>query len=443
MNNFTMELGLAADTARMKEYISKFDEEMQKGLRAEASSLRMLPTYIDPDFGSAVEGRAVAVDAGGTNLRVALIEFKKGEPEILYLEKYPIPGTARAVSVREFFDEIAVRLKPVIDRSDCVSFCFSNPAEILASGDARIIGFTKEVKVNDAGGVIIGDALRDALKSRGLPAEKRVFVMNDTTATLLGALADANERKKYGAFAGFIFGTGVNVCYAEKNENILKDPGLCGTPGSTIINTEAGGYDGFPEAEADRRVIEASDDPALQRFEKMSSGAYQCDNLLEWIRIAASKGVFSEGFALRLKGLKRIPVGEAENFCVSPREGGILAGLCVNAADAAKLRLLTEAFFDRIAFMLAIMLTAVLSRMGDAARNADTPVCISAEGAAFRGESFMRERLDRYMDSCARKQLGLYHRFVCVKHATVLGAAVVGLGALGCTDKKKIDISEI
>jgi hexokinase len=425
MNNFISESGLAADVGRIREYIADFDAQMQKGLRGEEGSLRMLPAYLDPDisFRSSGAGRIIAIDAGGTNLRVALVELKKGGPEILYLEKYPIPGASEAVSVREFFDEIAVRLKPVIDRSCCVSFCFSNPAEILPSGDARIIGFTKEVNVSGADGVIVGDALRNALKSRGLPSEKRIAVLNDTTATLLGALADADERKKYGGFVGFIFGTGVNVCYAEKNENILKNAGLCGKPGSTIINVEAGGYDGFPEAEADRRVIEASDDPALQRFEKMSSGAYQCDNLLEWIRIAASKGVFSEGFALRLKGLKRIPVGDAENFCVSPRAGGTIAGLCVNAADAAKLRLLTEAFFDRIAFMLAIMLTAVLSRMGDAARNADRPVCISAEGAAFRGESFMRERLDRYMETYARKQFGLHHRFVCVENATILGAA--------------------
>jgi hexokinase len=426
MSNFTVESGLAPDAARIKEYISKFDEEMQKGLRGEESSLRMLPTYLDPEkaLRSAVAGSIIAIDAGGTNLRVALVEHKRGGPEILYHEKYPIPGAAEAISAREFFEAIAIRLKPVIDRADCVSFCFSNPAEILPSGDARIIGFSKEVKVEGAGGLIIGDALRDALKSQGLPSEKIVFALNDTTATLLGALADANERKKYGGFVGFIFGTGVNVCYAEKNENILKDPALREAPGSTIINVEAGGYDGFPEAEADRRFIETTAEPGQHRFEKMSSGAYQCDNLLEWIRFAASKGVFSEGFALRAGALKRIPVGEAESFCVSPRGGGVLAGLCTSATDASRLRELTEAFFDRIAFMLAVMLTAVLSRMGESARDGEHPVCISAEGSAFYGESLLRERLDRYMKDCAGAQLGLRYRFVRVEHATILGAAV-------------------
>ncbi|MDR1572708.1 MAG: hexokinase [Clostridiales Family XIII bacterium] len=430
MKDFTIELGLAADAGKMRERVADFDAEMQRGLRGAQSSLRMLPTYLDPDaaMNAAACGRVVAIDAGGTNLRVALADIREnGEADILYRETYPIPGLKREVSAREFFDRVAACLEPVIAKSDRIGFCFSNPAEILPTVDARIITFTKEVKVSGAGGVLIGDALREALKARGLPSEKSVVVLNDTVATQLAAMTEAGAREKYGAYVGLILGTGVNACYAERNENILKDEPLRGKPGATIINTEAGGYDGFPESEPDRRFTRATAEPARQRFEKMSSGAYQCDSLLEWIRFAASKGVFSEDFAVRLKGLARIAHGDVAGFCASPRAGGALAGLCVNATDEAMLRRLTEAFFDRIAFMLAVMLTALLLRSGDAARDAKRPVCISAEGSVFYGEKLLRDRLDRYMESCARAGFGLRYRFARVEHATIRGAAVAGL----------------
>ncbi|MDR1574030.1 MAG: hypothetical protein LBS24_06945 [Clostridiales Family XIII bacterium] len=432
MKDFTVELGLAADADKMQEYVAAFDAEMQRGLCGAQSSLRMLPTYLDPDAirVSAARGRVVAIDAGGTNLRVALAEVREdGAVDILHHETYPIPGLRGEVSAREFFDRIAAYLEPVAARSDRIGFCFSNPAEILPSRDARIITFTKEVRVSDAGGVVIGDALRAALKSRGLPSEKSVVVLNDTVATQLAAMTGADAQEKYGGCIGFILGTGVNACYTERNGNIRKDKGLCERPGATIVNTEAGGYSGFPEAEADRRFMDATAEPARQRFEKMTSGAYQCDNLLEWIRFAASKGVFSEGFAVRLKGLKQIAASDVSAFCASPRAGGALAGLCTNVTDAARLRRLTEAFFDRIAFMLAVMLTALLLRAGDAARDADRPVCISAEGSVFYGETLLRERLDRYMADYARARFGLRHRFARIEHATIRGAAVAGLAA--------------
>ncbi|MDR2133234.1 MAG: hypothetical protein LBP30_07815 [Clostridiales Family XIII bacterium] len=429
MKDFTIEMNLAADAAEMDECVANFDAEMRRGLCG-AGSLRMLPTYLDPCAiaDASPEGRAIAIDAGGTNLRVALVDIgANGAHDILFHETRPIPGLRQEVSAREFFDEVAVRLAPIVAKSERIGFCFSNPAVALPNGDARILTFTKEVKVSGASGIVVGDALREALKARGLPAEKSVTVLNDAVAAQLGAMADADAREKRAAHVGFILGTGVNVCYAERNENIRKDEDLCGKPGTTVINTEAGGYDGFPEAEADRRSIAATADPARQRFEKMSSGAYQCDNLLEWIRLAASRGVFSEGFAMRVKGLKRIPAGEAADFCSSPREGGALTKLCANAPDAAKLRRLIEAFFDRIAFMLAVVLTAVSLRAGDAARDAELPVRISAEGSTFHGERLLRARLEHYMENHARAKFGLSHRFVRAEHATIRGAALAAL----------------
>ena len=49
--------------------------EMERGLRGSASSLPMIPTYISPVFRIAPFKTVIALDAGGTNLRSALVKF--------------------------------------------------------------------------------------------------------------------------------------------------------------------------------------------------------------------------------------------------------------------------------------------------------------------------------------------------------------------------------
>jgi hexokinase len=442
MENFATSLRLSADIRRMGDFAADFTAEMQRGLCGEASSLLMLPAYISPSFfekgapflkaemvpgaGPAPEGAVIAIDAGGTNLRIALVGFPEGAPEIRYFQNYRIPGFEEEVTADEFFDRLALYLAPIIDRSGKIGFCFSNPAEILPNRDARILSFTKELKVRGASGRVIGESLRAALRARGLPADRSVAVLNDAVATQLGAMADFRQRDRFGGWVGLILGTGLNISYTEANERLCKDAILRGAPGGTIINIEAGGYKGFPLEEADRRFISSTADPEDHWFEKMISGAYQSGLLLEWIRFAAEERHFSPAFSERLGALARIPTGEADRFCLSPAEGGPLSELCgESASDAERLRALIEAFFDRAAFLLACALSAVLTRT--AAPDPARPVCISAEGATFYKSRLFRPRLAYYMEKGARARLGLHCRFTRIENATLLGAALAGL----------------
>ncbi|MDR0425143.1 MAG: hexokinase [Clostridiales Family XIII bacterium] len=432
MERFLKESGLAIDAGAMKLYADDFDKEMIRGLHGEDSSLMMLPTFI-PYEGSADggSGAAIVIDAGGTNLRIALVQLGGAAPEIKYFEKYPIPGFKTSVTAEEFFGKLAEYIEPIAAESDKIGFCFSNPAEILPNRDARIIKFTKEVKVAGASGVIIGDALRSALKGRGLPHSKHIVVLNDTVATQLGAMADVSERGKYSGYIGMILGTGLNASYTEKNGNIHKAPLIHGTPGATLINIEAGGYRGFPRGEVDAKFIEATIDPGIHWLEKMTAGAYQCSLLLKWIRFADDHGCFSRGFSERLAALAAIPVGEADRFYFrdeGPTPGGdALSKLCAEPADAQKLGLLIQAFFERISFMIASMLTGIMFRMNENAPAPQLPVCISVEGSTFYNARLLRPALEAYMREHTEKQFGLHYHFVKIEHATILGSALAGL----------------
>jgi len=48
--------------------------EMSKGLESNNSSLRMIPTYIEADNHFKVDLPVLAIDAGGTNFRAAMVK---------------------------------------------------------------------------------------------------------------------------------------------------------------------------------------------------------------------------------------------------------------------------------------------------------------------------------------------------------------------------------
>ncbi len=52
-----------------------FTYEMIKGLEGRESSLRMIPTYIEAENDFLTDVPVLAIDAGGTNFRAALIRF--------------------------------------------------------------------------------------------------------------------------------------------------------------------------------------------------------------------------------------------------------------------------------------------------------------------------------------------------------------------------------
>lgn len=143
----------------------EFIEEMNKGLKGSESSLKMIPTYIAMEKEIPVKEPVIVMDAGGTNFRVAVAYFDKNkEPVIEDYNMYPMPGTAGEIGKEEFYNTIAGYLKPVLNRSNKISFCFSYPAEALPNKDGRLLHLSKEVRIKGLVGDIIGGNLFEYIK---------------------------------------------------------------------------------------------------------------------------------------------------------------------------------------------------------------------------------------------------------------------------------------
>ena len=163
-----------------------------------------------------------------------------------------------------------------------VGFCFSYNVDMDRDLDGKLLAWCKEVRVPEAIGERVGEALREALGGQA----RSVHILNDSTAAMLGA-----DR----ADVALILGTGINLCYSELCENIPKVPNdLKGK--RMIISTEVGEFDGIPEGDFDARVIESSDIPAQAHGEKQCAGAYLGGIIrLAW-RTAADEKILPKQF---------------------------------------------------------------------------------------------------------------------------------------------------
>ena len=402
-----------------------FISEMSDGL-AGGSSLAMVPTFIE-ETGTIPVGKPVLVlDAGGTNFRAAIVKFNSsGEAEIEKFRKMRMPGVDKEISAAGFYTCLVDFIEDLVPEVDRIGFCFSYAMKKTVDKDGLLIKFSKEVKVPELKGTLIGKGVLDALRLRGHNNIRRIIMLNDTVATQLAGKASGGA-EQYDDFIGLIIGTGLNASYNEANDNIKK-LGDLPAGGSQIINMESGSYDGAPYGEIDEHFRATTVDPAAYHFEKMISGAYQGPFCFAVMREAASEGLFSAGLSEALSAasgteapfttedLSRVLSGEDFPAVFSPAD----------ASDIETARKLCAAVMERAAFLSAVKISAMIMKIGRG-RNPERPVCVCADGSTFWKLTGFKEKIEGYLREYLVPR-GYYFEFVGIDNAPVIGAAVAGL----------------
>ena len=261
---------------------SRFQEHMEQGLSGRESSLKMFPSYLQAPSGDET-GTFLALDFGGSNARVAVVELK-GEGVILESHRLSRPLSdpksgrdyrAADVTAEELFDFVAGIIQDVLNNtlanptlksstSELLSlgFAFSFPYRQEKIGEGLLLNWNKEVKTSGVVGKDVGHLLSAALTRRGLGSVvSPTAIINDTVANFLTAAYQDSTID-----IASIIGTGHNTCYLEQ-----KPPGF-DTP--IIINTESGNFSVAPETAYDQRLDQQSYNPGVQQFEKKLSGKY-------------------------------------------------------------------------------------------------------------------------------------------------------------------------
>ena len=258
-----------------QEMISHFHREMQRGLAGENGSLKMIPSFIGRPKGTE-EGRFLALDLGGTNIRVMAVDLDgNGCAAVVSVSKFVIPKKIMCGTGNELFDFIADCVKEFIlenhiniqQRYD-LAFTFSFPVDQHSIVSGKLIVWTKGFRVAGVEGQDVVTLLSEALLRKEINCVRVAALANDTVGTLVHkSYADPS------CDMGVILGTGTNACYPEKIARILKCTEQ-GTFREMIVNMEWGGFNQLKTNIYDHILDSASLNPGKQMFEKMVSGMY-------------------------------------------------------------------------------------------------------------------------------------------------------------------------
>jgi len=408
IESFMLESGIHPGAIDLENETQRLLSEMRLSLGSASGALHMYPSRIALPEGPPPEGRAIALDAGGTHFRVAVVAFRGGAASIEYRASYPMPGTDGTITKSEFLRRCALYVEPVLGMSDKVGYVFSYPAEILPDRDGRLRLFQKEVSVPGSEGMVVCAELESELKRRGAAGERSYVLLNDTVASLVGAYVSSSGREYDGAL-GLVYGTGTNTCYYDR----------CA---GQIINMESSSYTLFPKSVFDLRLDAGSAEPGDNLYEKMAASAYTGGLTTLCAEAAAEKGLFSGSFAEAIKKNGPLTAMDADVFMRTGQ--GIFSDLCRTPEDSFRLRRVTELIYDRAAALGCVVLTAAMEMSGAGIRG---PACIAAEGAGFWDSVLYAPKLRRAMDEFAGSKKRRKFEFVRTEDANLIGAAAAAL----------------
>jgi hexokinase len=407
-----------------------FLDDMQKGLEGEPGYLDMLPTYIPMNDDIPSNENVIVMDAGGTNFRVALVYFDDNKkPVISDFANYSMPKGE--VSRNEFLQAVVDYLRPVVNKSNKIGFCFSYPIEIQPDGDGIPLRFSKEIDINGLVGEPVGAWILRTLRDAGYTEEKKIVLLNDTVSTLLGGKAAYGDRH-YDSFIGFILGTGTNTCYIEKGSNITKLAESGKQYESMLINMESGAYRRSPSGKLDEEFNLSTSNPDDSLFEKKISGAYLGGLAGVVLKYAVEEeGLFSQAFREEFLKVNELTTIDFNYFLRWPFGDNLLAQICSRTGQQDRITLyhLFDCLVERAARLVAVNLISVVVKTGKG-KDPSRPVCITADGSSFYKLKNFKRKLEYYLEEYLIKDLGLHYEFVEVENANLTGSAIAALAKL-------------
>ena len=400
------------------EYAVKMCEDMEHGLAGEKSSMPMIPTYIK--FGGDIPQGvpAAVIDAGGTNFRSGLVTFANGSYTLEHVSKHKMPGIDKSATWEEFIAFVADNIMPLMDKTELIGFCFSYNADITPEIDGLVRRIDKEVVITGSSGQLIGASLKAELARRGVTG-KRVFILNDTVAALLGSSCTM-DKSAYSGFIGQISGTGTNTCCALPYRRIGK-LGI-DSDESILINLESGLYDGIPQGDFDVILDRESHNCGEKIMEKLTSGVYLGELGRLMLCAAADECLLSSGSAALVKGLGRIDASMIDAWA----SGEKLELAADNDADAEFAQTMSLELFRRSAKCMCTNLSAIMLLTGNG-DSADKPVCVCAEGSLVDRSRHFRPMLEGYLNEYAEAKLGKHAILRVSRETTLPGSAAAAL----------------
>lgn len=368
-------------------------EAMIRGLQGEASSLRMLPTYVRATPDGSERGDFLALDLGGTNFRVLLVRVAEGSVQIIN-QVYSIPECRAQGSGQKLFDHIVdcivdfQKRQGLSGQSLPLGFTFSFPCKQLGLDQGILLNWTKGFNASGCEGQDVVYLLREAIRRRQAVELNVVAIVNDTVGTMMSCGYDDPRCEM-----GLIVGTGTNACYMEELRNVASVPG---DSGLMCINMEWGAFGddgslGTLSTRFDTSVDQASINPGKQRFEKMISGMYLGEIVRHILLHLTNLGVLFRGQktqCLQARDIFKTKfLSEIESDSLALRQVRAILedlGLTLTSDDALMVLEVCQAVSRRAAQLCGAGVAAVVEKIRENRGLQELTVSVGVDGTLYK-----------------------------------------------------------
>jgi hexokinase len=290
--------------------------------------------------------------------------------------------------------------------------------QITKDAEGILMSLSKEVDAPDLIGKSIGRGLKEALARRKLKVPERVFLLNDTSATLLSGCADM----------GFILGTGINAAYLESR---IPKIGFDNSSAPQVLDCESGNFDTGCLGVLDREFDAATQNPGTFTLEKASAGAYLGSLSLHILKRAIRDKVLIFRRSKEFLDWPRLETKDLNDFMWSSGNGQCddcsgspFAGLFgADETEALKsLVYLVSIINERAGILAALMLAGIIEHLRggfDPLR----PFRIAVEGTTFLRYKGLREALESSLYETLSAKGPRNYIIQPVEQASLFGAA--------------------
>lgn len=415
---------------RMSQMSVRMQRQYLKKL--ELSTECMLPSFNHTLPNGHETGTYLALDVGGSTLRIALVELcgkRQGfsRRKILRLSVSPINNAVRSLPGASFFDWMAQKIADMLascpqnngrsEESLPVGLSWSFPVEQTSPGDGKIQGMGKGFCCAEATvGQDLGELIVAACRNHGLKLRVAALV-NDSAATLL-----SRAYLEPSTSMSLILGTGTNMavhlpasCLGPSKLQ-HRDPAWRSQAEMVTINTELSmfGKGILPETRWDDCLNRSHIKPNFQPLEYMTTGRY----LGEILRLIIAEAVESadlfqgqfpssleEPYSLDSALLAAVEDDNSPHLAVSGAYVQKTLGLTTipSTAEMAFLRVVVESISRRAAAYIAVAIHALWSvERGACGRRGPSRTTIACDGSVIEKYPRFRSRCQGYISELIR-----------------------------------------
>ena len=346
-----------------------------------SSNIKSYITYVSQLPTGRENGAYLALDLGGTNFRVILIELDTGTTSVrMKAVKHVVTEDLMTGPGENLFNFMADKLKEfmiehqLLGKRHHLGFTFSFPTIQHSLASADLATWTKGFVCEGVEGVDVAQLLEKAIKRHPELDIHISAILNDTTGCLI-----ACAYKRPECAIGVIIGTGTNASYVEDIGNVELYQGHVGRKKEVVINTEWGalgntGSLDFIRTQFDHAVDKNSKNFTKQVYEKLISGMYLGELARQVILEAAEKQILFKGQNVEVLTRKEIIQTRHISEIESDEDGeysstwAVLTEIGLNDVsthfDCQLLRFICESISIRAALLAAAGVAALLNKMG-------------------------------------------------------------------------------